>query len=99
VDNGSSPPFTLVHRHDRLPLHERDGAPLPMVPHGDHRATGGPQFRPSGLWTNPGEAVWTTRVQDLVGYVRLFVCLPPQRASSVALFDPAVDELRLGFPQ
>jgi hypothetical protein len=97
-DNGSSPPFALVHRPDRLPLHEKDGMAIPVQPHGDPRATGGPQFRPSGLWTTPGEALWTARLSGGVGYVRLFACLPPGRESSVALFDPAVDDLRLAHP-
>ena len=96
IDHPSAPSFTLVYRPDRLPLHERDGTVLPMSPFGDPRATGGPQFRPSVLWANPGEAVWTARVDDPVGFVRLFLSLPPHLAPAVALFDPPVDDLRLG---
>lgn len=88
--------FTLVLNPDRLPLHERDGHSLPMTPHGDPQATPGYQFRPTRLETRPPDDVfWFTSVEGLAGYLRLFVCLPPEQRSTVALFDPPVEQLLL----
>ena len=88
--------FALVFRPDRLPLHEHDGHRLPMEPHGDPRADGGYQFRPSGLdaWYIK-EVFWSAPVDRRVGFVRLFVCLPPGQRSTVALFDPQIEQLYL----
>jgi hypothetical protein len=91
--------FVLVLNGDRLPLHEKDGIPLPVKPFGDPGATGGtPQFRPSSLPRDPGQAVWTAQLDGRVGYVRLFVCVAPDRPSLVALLDPDVRQL-MAFPQ
>lgn len=88
--------FTLVFNPDRLPLHERDGHPLPMAPHGDLRAVPGYQFRPTGLEPRSSPDVyWSAPADRLVGYVRLFVGLPPDQRSTVALFDPPVEQLYL----
>lgn len=88
--------FTLVFNPDRLPLHERDGHPLAMAPHGDPRAAAGYQFRPSGLeMRSSPDVFWSTSADRLVGYVRLFVSLPPDQRSTVALFDPPVEQLYL----
>jgi hypothetical protein len=90
------PAFTLVHRPDRLPLFDKDGMPLSMQPHGDPGAVGGSQFRPSGLSVTPSDVYWTAQVEGLTGYLRMFACLTPERRSSVALYDPAIDTLFLG---
>jgi hypothetical protein len=92
--------FTLVHNPDRLPLHESDGQPLRMQPHGDPRGLGGYQFRPSGLEARlTREVFWCTPADRLLGYVRLFVSLAPEVRSTVALFDPPVHQLYIAPPQ
>jgi hypothetical protein len=89
--------FALVHNPDRLPLHAGDGRLLPMTPHGDPGAVPGHHFRPSGLESRVARDVfWATPA--VLGYVRLFVLLPPQSRSTVALFDPPVDQLYIAPP-
>jgi hypothetical protein len=92
--------FALVHRPDRLPLHEHDGHPLPMTPQGDPRAVPGYHFRPSGVEARFARDVfWITSAEGLVGFVRLFVSLPAATRSTVALFDPPIDQLWIAPPQ
>jgi hypothetical protein len=98
-EQGETYTFALVHHYDRFPLHERDGEVLAVHPVGDPRARPGYQFRPSGLWPDPGGVFWQTSVVGRHGYLRLFVCLPPELRSSVALFDPPIEQLYLAPPQ
>jgi len=92
--------FTLVHNPERFPLHEGDGQPLRMQPHGDPRGLAGYQFRPSGLEARvTREVFWSTPADRLGGYVRLFVSLPPEARSTVALFDPPIEQLYVVPPQ
>jgi hypothetical protein len=89
-----APHFILVHSADRLPLHPHDGAPVHLVPVGDANAAAGTFVRPSGLNTS-SDAAWTASVTGLVGYLRLFVVVPPGLGGRVALLDPPVAGLRL----
>lgn len=93
----SAPPFTLVHNPDRLPLHREDGVGFRMRPVGDPRAVAGVRFRPTRLRKEPGDAAWLADGSWLGGYVRLFVCLEPERQMRVALLDPPIASLRI-FP-
>lgn len=89
-----APMFTLVHQPEWLPLHSTDGSSLHLTPQGDPNAAPGTHVRPSSLHTRP-DTTWTASVSGLTGYLRLFVCLPPEQAGRVALIDPPISDLRL----
>lgn len=89
----SSPPFVLVHNETRLPLSARDGQPLEVRGEGATKP-GARSFHPRGLrreWSAP----WTVDVTDKKGYVRVFAEVPPEKARTIALLDPPVEQIRL----
>lgn len=98
LDLPSSPPFVLVHNPDRLPLDMQDGEVLETVRMGDPSLSASRQIRPQGLSAGGGDALWEADVQGRGGFLRLFVDLPPERLSTVALLDPALPTLLLGQP-
>ncbi|KAB1660078.1 hypothetical protein F8O01_03890 [Pseudoclavibacter chungangensis] len=96
-----APPFVLVHNRDRLPLTIGDGRPVAVVPEGPPTQ---PQrrFVPSPLGMRPSPAgTWHADpgafLQEVppVGFLRLFVDLPPEVLRRVALLDPPVATLRV----
>lgn len=100
-DVENAPPFVLVHNRDRLPLTIGDGRPVAVVPDAGQAA---PQrrFVPSPLGVRPSPAAtWHAEpgmfLQEIppVGFLRLFVDLPPEVLRRVALLDPPVATLRV----
>jgi hypothetical protein len=94
ADTTANHPFVLVHRPDRLPLHMYDGNPVPV----QAAVQGGRpeiQFTPPALLSSPGPMAWNANIDNMSGFLRLFVYLDPTRPAPVALIDPAVSELRL----
>lgn len=96
------PPFVLVYRSDRLPLTISDGTTIAMVRDGEDPGEPIRRFVPSVLTSDPGMARWrtdaerwATDVSEPIGFVRLFVDLPPDVLKRVALLDPPVDRLRV----
>ena len=79
---------------DRLPLHSRDGRPLPVTLDGDGAAPN-PRFTPPVLGAGAPNLTWSAEVRDLAGFVRLFVDITDERRSNVALLDPPLADLRL----
>jgi hypothetical protein len=98
LDHPPVPTFALVHNPEWLPLHEHDGMPVEVVPAGDPTLVGGLRFRPHALTRETGPVTWHADVRGRMGYLRLFVCLPPQEAARYALLDPPIAALRL-LPQ
>ena len=93
MDLPGSPPFVVVHNETRLPLSARDGQPLEVRGDGATKP-GARSFHPKGLrreWSQP----WTVDVTDKKGYVRVFADVPPERARTIALLDPPVEQIRL----
>lgn len=90
------PPFVLVHHPDRLPLHPEDGEPLEVTQDIDEVTPPTRRFQPRRISQQPADCAWKASVKGLNGgFVRLFVDVPPQVLTRVALLDPAVDDLRL----
>jgi hypothetical protein len=88
------PPFVLVHNPDRLPLDVGDGTALEVALDGDE--TMAVTRRPTPARLTPDElSRWRVDVKNVLGYVRLFVDLPPEMLQLVALMDPPVKDLRL----
>lgn len=94
IDLPSPPPFVLVYHPDRLPLHSRDGRPLPVTLDGDG-AGAAARFVPPVLGAGAPNLAWSAEVRDLAGFVRLFVDISDERRESVALLDPSLADLRL----
>ncbi|GAA1753326.1 hypothetical protein [Nostocoides vanveenii] len=95
------PPFVVVFRDDRLPMHARDGTILGTVP--DEAADGSAPiqaFRPATLTYSPDMPKWRILVPGGVarGYLRVFVSpgVPPELARRIVVLDPPVAQLRWG---
>lgn len=90
------PPFVLVHRADRLPLHPEDGDVLEVTQDIDEVTPPTRRFQPRRLSPQLADCAWKASVKGLGGgFVRLFVDVPAEVLTRVALLDPAVDELRI----
>ncbi|SDS76284.1 hypothetical protein [Microlunatus soli] len=90
------PPFVLVHRTDRLPLHPDDGDVLEVTQDIDEVTPPTRRFQPRRLSPQFADCAWKASVKGLGGgFIRLFVDVPATVLTRVALLDPAVDELRV----
>ena len=95
LNGAGCPPFVLVHRPDRLPLHARDGEPLPVAIDDDEAPPGLLQFRPARLRSQFGDPVYRANVRGHHGFIRLFADIPADVLRQVALLDPPVQNLVL----
>ena len=91
-----SPRFVLVHNPSRLPLDYGDGTVLPVWIDGEPGATPSTRVNMQRLSPQSDAVKWRADVTGLTGFVRLFVDLPPEMLSHVALLDPRVSHLFLG---
>lgn len=105
-DVEQAPPFVLVHNPERLPLTVGDGRPVAVVPENSPGGAAQRRFVPTPLPSQgSGASTWVVEPDHFVrevqptGFLRLFVALPPDALSRVALLDPSIDMLRLRPPQ
>ncbi len=97
IDLRNCPPFVCVFNETRLPLHHKDGEPLPVSLNSDDAPAAALQFRPTRLAPPPVEpATFRVPVRGRVGYVRVFADLPPEVLRRVALLDPPIGSLVVG---
>ncbi|MGX7724154.1 hypothetical protein [Rhodococcus sp. 5G237] len=93
IELSTAPPFLIVHNLRRLPLSARDGQPL-EVRGGSGTQPGARSFHPNGLrreWSQP----WLVDVSDARGFVRVFADVRPEKARTIALLDPPVEQINL----
>ena len=94
-----SPAFVLINNAQRIPLSMHDGQPVDAAPVNEHGQTIGEiskELRWSALTTHGGGEMWAANLRGLQGWIRLFVNTPsPARLRTIALLDPAVENLRL----
>ncbi|QOW00156.1 hypothetical protein RCF27_07065 [Rhodococcus pyridinivorans] len=95
VELPSAPPFVVIHNQARLPLSARDGQPL-EIRGGNGTQPGARNFQPGGLrrdWSQP----WLVDVSDKSGFIRVFADVRPEKARTIALFDPRVEQINLNL--
>jgi len=94
------PPFVVVFRDDRLPMHARDGTILAMVPDETPDAAPVQAFRPATLSGGPNSPRWRAKVPagSSRGYVRLFISpsVGVENQRRVVVLDPPISQLRWG---
>lgn len=95
-----SPPFVVVFRDDRLPLHARDGAILPAVPDETPDAAVTQVIQPATLMGGPDLPRWRVLVPGGAGrgYLRLFVSpsVGTPMLRRIVVLDPPITQLRWG---
>lgn len=88
------PPMVLVYNPTRLPLSNRDGTAIPVVPDAAPGTAPVTQFQQPKIGRAPSGS-WRADVKDKQGFIRLFVDLPADRLRTLALLDPPIAKLRL----
>lgn len=93
IELATAPPFIVVHNEHRLPLSARDGQPLEVRGSGDPQP-GARNFQPRSLrreWSQP----WLVDVTGRTGFVRVFADVRPEKARTIALLDPPIEQIAL----
>ncbi|MGN2638274.1 SAV_2336 N-terminal domain-related protein [Nocardia takedensis] len=99
LDVHPAPPFVMVHRPDRLPLHPNDGQQLTGYHYAvNHGSTPTNRIHPDELRRDNDHLIWRVRLGELLGFVRLFADVKPEHRSTLALIDPPLRTLRLLDP-
>ena len=97
-----SPPFVLINNPDRIPLSINDGEPIDVAPlneRGEFAEQPAKEFYWSALRADDPSEVWVANVAGREGWIRLFASLEAHRLRQLALLDPPVGALQLGWTQ
>jgi len=97
-----SPPFVLINNSDRIPLSINDGEPIDVAPlneRGELAEQPAKEFYCSALRADGPSEVWVADIQGRQGWIRLFASLEAHRLRQLALLDPPVGALQLGWTQ
>ncbi|MBH0779607.1 hypothetical protein [Nocardia bovistercoris] len=99
LDVNPAPPFVLVHREDRIPLHRKDGHRFTEY-HYDQNS--GPArmeaIHPMEMRRADDHLIWRVRIEDRRGFVRLFADINVEHQGLLALLDPPVRTLWITDP-
>jgi hypothetical protein len=97
---GGAPPFVVVLRDDRLPLHARDGTLLQVVPDDTPDAAPSQVLLPATLLGGAASPRWRAMLPTSLsrGYLRLFVspALGADNLRKIVVIDPPISQLRWG---
>jgi hypothetical protein len=99
-DVTGSPPFVLINNTDRIPLSINDGEPIDVAPlneRGELAEQPAKEFYWSALGADGPSEVWVANLQGREGWIRLFAGLEAHRLRQLALLDPPVGALQLGW--
>ena len=95
-----SPPFVLINNPDRIPLSINDGEAIDVArldDHGQIAEQPAKEFYWSALRADGPSEVWAADVAGRQGWIRLFARLEAHRLRQLALLDPPVASLLLGW--
>jgi hypothetical protein len=92
----------LINNPDRIPLSVNDGEPVDVAPlneRGEFAEQPAKEFYWSALRADGPSEVWVANIAGRQGWIRLFAGLEAHRLRQLALLDPPVGALQLGWTQ